>query len=56
MNLAQGKNLVGAYWQPAAVLCDTDYWRTLPEREWRNGTGKITRDGRQDAHLLIVSE
>ncbi|WP_344049311.1 3-dehydroquinate synthase family protein [Streptomyces thermoalcalitolerans] len=43
VNLAQGKNLVGAYWQPAAVLCDTDYLRTLSEREWRNGYGEIAR-------------
>ncbi|GGU62994.1 MULTISPECIES: 3-dehydroquinate synthase family protein [Streptomyces] len=43
VNLAHGKNLVGAYWQPAAVLCDTDYLRTLPEREWRNGYGEIAR-------------
>ncbi|GFH38217.1 3-dehydroquinate synthase [Streptomyces pacificus] len=43
VNLAQGKNLVGAYWQPAAVLCDTGYLRTLPEREWRNGYGEIAR-------------
>jgi 5-deoxy-5-amino-3-dehydroquinate synthase len=43
VNLPQGKNLVGAYWQPAAVLCDTDYLRTLPEREWRNGYGEIAR-------------
>ncbi len=24
VNLPEGKNLVGAYWQPSAVLCDTD--------------------------------
>ncbi|MCX4761554.1 3-dehydroquinate synthase [Streptomyces sp. NBC_01275] len=43
VNLPEGKNLVGAYWQPKAVLCDTDYLRTLPEREWRNGYGEIAR-------------
>ena len=43
VNLAAGKNLVGAYWQPAAVLCDTDYLSTLPERERRNGYGEIAR-------------
>ena len=43
VNLPEGKNLVGAYWQPAAVLCDTDYLETLPEREWRNGYGEIAR-------------
>ncbi|MFI7311720.1 3-dehydroquinate synthase family protein [Streptomyces hygroscopicus] len=43
VNLPEGKNLVGAYWQPAAVLCDLDHLRTLPEREWRNGLGEIAR-------------
>jgi 5-deoxy-5-amino-3-dehydroquinate synthase len=43
VNLPAGKNLVGAYWQPAAVLCDTDYLSTLPRRELRNGLGEIAR-------------
>ncbi|MHB1137503.1 MAG: 3-dehydroquinate synthase family protein [Microthrixaceae bacterium] len=43
VNLAQGKNLVGAYWQPSAVLCDTDLLATLPEREWRCGLGELAK-------------
>lgn len=43
VNLPQGKNLVGQYWQPSAVLCDTDYLDTLPQREWTNGYGEIAR-------------
>ena len=43
VNLPEGKNLVGAYWQPRAVLCDTDYLRTLPPRERINGYGEIAR-------------
>ncbi|TKA01419.1 3-dehydroquinate synthase family protein [Actinacidiphila oryziradicis] len=43
VNLDEGKNLVGTYWQPSAVLCDTDYLSTLPERELRNGLGEIAR-------------
>lgn len=43
VNLPAGKNLVGAYWQPSAVLCDTDYLATLPARELRNGLGEIAR-------------
>ena len=43
VNLPQGKNLVGAYWQPSAVLCDIDYLETLPEREWASGYGEIAR-------------
>ncbi|WP_410631072.1 3-dehydroquinate synthase family protein [Amycolatopsis sp. cmx-4-83] len=43
VNLPAGKNLVGAYWQPAEVLCDTDFLATLPEPEWTNGYGEIAR-------------
>ena len=43
VNLPEGKNLVGTYWQPSAVLCDLDYLDTLPESEWRNGYGEIAR-------------
>ncbi|EOD63517.1 3-dehydroquinate synthase family protein [Amycolatopsis vancoresmycina] len=43
VNLTAGKNLVGAYWQPSAVLCDTDYLTTLPRREVLNGLGEIAR-------------
>ncbi|WP_035795534.1 3-dehydroquinate synthase family protein [Kitasatospora mediocidica] len=43
VNLPQGKNLVGAYWQPKAVLCDTDFLQTLPREEWTNGFGEIAR-------------
>jgi 5-deoxy-5-amino-3-dehydroquinate synthase len=43
VNLPDGKNLVGAFWQPSAVLCDTDYLSTLPPRELRNGLGEIAR-------------
>ncbi|GAB3085352.1 3-dehydroquinate synthase family protein [Micromonospora schwarzwaldensis] len=43
VNLPEGKNLVGVYWQPRAVLCDTDYLDTLPAVERRNGYGEIAR-------------
>ena len=32
VNLPEGKNLVGAFWQPRAVLCDTEVLATLPPR------------------------
>lgn len=43
VNLPEGKNLVGTYWQPRAVLCDTEYLATLPPRERVNGYGEIAR-------------
>ena len=43
VNLPEGKNLVGAFWQPAAVLCDTDVLASLPEREYRSGCGEMAK-------------
>lgn len=43
VNLPEGKNLVGAYWQPSAVLCDTSTLSTLPAREWRCGLGELAK-------------
>ncbi len=43
VNLPEGKNLVGAFWQPAGVLCDTDTLATLPAREWASGRGEMAK-------------
>lgn len=43
VNLPQGKNLVGTFWQPNAVLCDTDTLGSLPPREWRCGLGELAK-------------
>ena len=43
VNLPEGKNLVGAFWQPLAVLCDTDALATLPPRELRSGQGELAK-------------
>jgi 5-deoxy-5-amino-3-dehydroquinate synthase len=43
VNLPEGKNLVGAFWQPSAVLCDLDALDTLPERERRSGLGELAK-------------
>jgi 5-deoxy-5-amino-3-dehydroquinate synthase len=43
VNLPEGKNLVGAFWQPAAVLCDLDALSTLPPREIRSGHGELAK-------------
>jgi 5-deoxy-5-amino-3-dehydroquinate synthase len=43
VNLAEGKNLVGAFWQPTAVLCDTETLATLPPREYRSGLGEMAK-------------
>jgi 5-deoxy-5-amino-3-dehydroquinate synthase len=43
VNLPEGKNLVGAFWQPSAVVCDIDVLGSLPPREMRNGTGEMAK-------------
>ncbi|MGI8938090.1 MAG: 3-dehydroquinate synthase family protein [Iamia sp.] len=43
VNLPEGKNLVGTYWQPSAVLCDTETLTTLPPREQRSGRGEMAK-------------
>lgn len=43
VNIDQGKNLVGAFWQPSAVLCDLDALETLPDRETRCGLGEVAK-------------
>lgn len=43
VNLPEGKNLVGAYWQPSGVVCDLDALSTLPERELRCGRGEMAK-------------
>jgi 5-deoxy-5-amino-3-dehydroquinate synthase len=43
VNLPEGKNLVGAFWQPSAVLCDVDLLSTLPAREWASGRGEMAK-------------
>ena len=43
VNLPEGKNLVGAFWQPSGVVCDLDALATLPMREMRCGLGEMAK-------------
>ncbi len=43
VNIPEGKNLIGAYWQPSGVVCDTALLSTLPPREYRCGLGEIAK-------------
>ncbi len=45
VNLAAGKNLVGAFHQPALVIADPLILHTLPEREFRAGLGELIKYG-----------
>jgi 5-deoxy-5-amino-3-dehydroquinate synthase len=62
VNLPEGKNLVGAFWQPRGVICDTDVLATLPPREWASGRGELAKyaflggpSDRPDTSLLDLS-
>jgi 5-deoxy-5-amino-3-dehydroquinate synthase len=43
VNLPEGKNLVGAFWQPSGVICDLDALASLPDRETRCGLGEMSK-------------
>ncbi len=43
VNLPEGKNLVGAFHQPAAVVADTDTLATLPDRELASGLAEVVK-------------
>jgi 3-dehydroquinate synthase len=45
INTAGGKNLVGAFHPPAAVLADTDVLAGLPEAEFRSGLAEVVKCG-----------
>ena len=45
INLEGGKNLVGAFWQPALVVIDTATLSTLDDRTYRSGLGEVIKYG-----------
>jgi 5-deoxy-5-amino-3-dehydroquinate synthase len=59
VNIPEGKNLVGAFWQPAAVVCDTATLRTLPPGEYLSGCGEMAKYhflGRTDLAALPLED
>lgn len=47
VDLSEGKNLVGAFWQPILVICDPDTLKTLDKRIFSDGMGEAIK------HTLI---
>lgn len=45
VDLPQGKNLAGAFWQPSAVYCDPDFFRTLPDERVAEGYAEMIKHG-----------
>lgn len=57
INLESAKNLVGAFYQPDLVICDTDTLKTLEGREISNGCAEVIKYGFiRDASLLDAME
>jgi len=57
VNLPEGKNLVGAFYQPRLVLADIDFLDTLPARELAAGWAEAIKHGLiLDADLLATFE
>ncbi len=45
INHQTGKNLIGSFYQPKAVIADTAFLRSLPRNEWINGLSEILKYG-----------
>lgn len=45
INHPGGKNMLGAFWQPQAVIADTDTLNTLPDRELSAGLAEVIKYG-----------
>ncbi|MGW7686133.1 3-dehydroquinate synthase [Kribbella sp. NPDC054772] len=45
INTAEGKNLVGAFWEPAGVLCDLAALESLPKNDYVSGLAEVVKCG-----------
>ena len=56
VDLPQGKNLIGAFKQPRAVVVDTETLETLPPLQWRCGMAEVIKHGLIARPSLLDSE
>ncbi|MFN3698878.1 MAG: 3-dehydroquinate synthase [Dictyoglomus sp.] len=45
INISEGKNLIGTFYHPKAVIIDTKTLNTLPDREYRSGIAEVIKYG-----------
>ena len=45
INMPEGKNLLGAFYPPCLVICDSQVLKTLPDAEYRSAMGEIVKYG-----------
>ncbi len=45
VDIPEGKNLVGTFYQPKAVYIDTDVLKTLPEEQFLSGMAEVIKHG-----------
>jgi 3-dehydroquinate synthase len=53
INVKEGKNLIGAFHQPAAVLTDVDVLKTLPKRELASGLYEVIKSAAIRSETLL---
>lgn len=57
MNTSAGKNLVGSFYEPAGVVCDLDFLKTLPEPEIVSGLAEVLKCGFiADPEILAMAD
>jgi 3-dehydroquinate synthase len=57
VDIPEGKNLVGAFYQPCLVWIDPSLLKTLPPAQWRNGLAEVIKYGAiRDKELLALLE
>ncbi|WP_122820523.1 3-dehydroquinate synthase [Varibaculum vaginae] len=53
INTSLGKNLVGSFYPPSAVICDLAYLRTLPRRQLSTGLAEVIKCGFIADHQIL---
>lgn len=58
INVANTKNMAGAFWQPKKMVCDVSVLKTLPEGHMRNGLAEVIKHGLilDEAYFRFVEE